>query len=87
MPTVVAHPDSGFDRKAALDEFEAAGIDGRVFFWPLSSLPMFAGSPRHPVAGRLSPLGLNLPTYHDMDDSDIDQVCRALRSVLLKNAR
>ena len=86
MPTIVAHPDAGFDRRAALESFAAAGIDGRVFFWPLSSLPMFADHPSSPVAAKLSPHGLNLPTYHDMQDSDVDRVCRALRATFVRNA-
>jgi perosamine synthetase len=78
MPTMVADPRAGFDRQAVLTSFKAAGIDGRVFFWPLSSLPMFEGHPRLPVAADLAPRGLNLPTYHNMQDEDIERVCQVL---------
>jgi perosamine synthetase len=78
MPTMVADPHAGFDRRAVLTAFEAAGIDGRVFFWPLSSLPMFEAHPRLPVAADLAPRGLNLPSYHNMQDEDIERVCTVL---------
>lgn len=78
MPTIVAHPGARFDRQAVLAALEGADIDGRVFFWPLSLLPMFQGHRRPSVAADVAPRGLNLPTYHDMLDTDIDRVCQVL---------
>ena len=41
MPTIVINEDVSFDREALLSVFKADNIDGRIFFWPLSMLPMF----------------------------------------------
>jgi perosamine synthetase len=88
MPTLMVSEDLDFDRQRLLDGFSAAQIDGRVFFWPLSSLPMFEGQDiSNPVAASLSPRGVNLPTYHDMSDSDIARVVAVVRDVLLDCAR
>src|SRR5690606_31985043 len=73
MPTVVVNADVNFDREALLKAFHEDNIDGRVFFWPLSSLPMFQRC-NHPVAYGLCGRALNLPSYHDMVDADIDRV-------------
>ena len=37
MPTVVIDNSLPFDRDSLLDKFKFAGIDARVFFWPISS--------------------------------------------------
>ncbi|MGO4610777.1 DegT/DnrJ/EryC1/StrS family aminotransferase, partial [Variovorax sp. 2RAF20] len=60
-----------------------ADIDARVFFWPLSALPMFADKPVHtPMAFSLSERAINLPSYHDMSEADIDRVAETLISVV-----
>jgi perosamine synthetase len=80
MPTVVVDDDVPFDREQLLEEFRAAGIDGRVFFWPLSGLdvPARVGPGGTPVAAAIHRRGVNLPSYHDLDESGIDRVCEVL---------
>lgn len=74
MPTLVVDAGVPFEREALLARFKADNIDGRVFFWPLSSLPMFQPRPQHRVSHSLARRALNLPSYHDMSDADIDRV-------------
>ena len=45
MPTVVFAPHTGVTREALQAAFAAQNIDARVFFHPLSSLPMFEPQP------------------------------------------
>ena len=47
MPSLVADNDVFFDRETLLLHFENNGIDARVFFWPLSLLPMFEDKPEN----------------------------------------
>ncbi|MDD3018068.1 MAG: DegT/DnrJ/EryC1/StrS family aminotransferase [Comamonas sp.] len=82
MPTVVAHSDTPFDRARVLDAFRADNIDGRVFFWPLSTLPMFVARPQHTVSRSLSARAINLPSYHDMTDEEIDRVVSCVSGAL-----
>lgn len=80
MPTIVVDAGAGFDRAGLLAAMKASNIDGRVFFWPLSTLPPFRPQPGHRVSLSLAPRALNLPTYHDLTDAEIDRVCRLVSS-------
>lgn len=79
MPTIVADPASGFDRARLLGNFSGANIDGRVFFWPLSSLPMFSGHPGTATSRSLSQRAVNLPSYHDLSEAEMDRVVHLVR--------
>ena len=83
MPTIVAHEGTSFDRQALLAAFQQGQIDGRVFFWPLSQLPMFTPHTDHPVAYGLPARAVNLPSYHDLSDIDMDRVVRHVRTAFL----
>ncbi len=62
--------------------FKAAQIDARVFFWPLSMMPMFEAKPQNKISYALYSRGLNLPSYHDMHHNDIVRVAAVLRQAL-----
>lgn len=74
MPTIVADAGTRLNREALLAAFKAHNIDGRVFFWPLSSLPMFEARPDHVVSHSLSARAVNLPSYHDLTKIEMDRV-------------
>ncbi|MEY4748202.1 MAG: hypothetical protein RIQ60_416 [Pseudomonadota bacterium] len=74
MPTVVFEPASGVTRERLLAALQAADIDGRVFFWPLSGLSMFEARTHNEVACRLPGQAINLPSYHDMSAADLRRV-------------
>lgn len=78
MPTVVVNEGIRFSREALLQDFKEEGIDGRVFFWPLSMLPMFADLPENRVSYDLFPRSINLPTYHDLTEDNMDRVVDVL---------
>lgn len=79
MPTIVVDESVPFERDALMAEFRADAIDGRVFFWPLSELPMFERRPGHTVAQALYPRAINLPSYPELGAADIDRVVRVVR--------
>ena len=80
MPSVVVAAGIPFDREALLAAFKAERIDGRVFFWPLSRLPMFKGRPGNVVSYGICERAVNLPTYHDLTEAEMDRVIRVFRS-------
>ena len=86
MPTIVVDEDAAFDREALLQAFKRDNIDGRVFFWPLSSLPMFEDRPQHHVSHSLSLRALNLPSYHDLTDAEIARVAACVRAHVRETA-
>lgn len=74
MPTIVVADDVEFDRQRLLDAFKADSIDGRVFFWPLTRLPMFQKSPANVISDGLCTRGLNLPSYSELRPDEMDRV-------------
>ena len=68
-----------FDRSALARGFGPNEIDGRVFFWPLSMLPMFEPVPENGVSYGLFERAVNLPTYHDLRDDEIARVAALVR--------
>lgn len=74
MPTIVVNEDVPFDRRLLLNEFEADNIDGRVFFWPLTMLPMFESKRQNEISYRLYRRAVNLPSYHDLTLGGINRV-------------
>jgi len=82
MPTIVVDPKVAFDREALLAALKNDEIDGRVFFWPLSSLPMFETKRENVVSYCLYKRGINLPTYHDLTDLEVERVVLQVRTNL-----
>jgi len=82
MPTVVAETDAAFDRDGLLAAFRESRIDGRIFFWPLSMLPMFSPRRQNTVSYGLCARGVNLPSYHDLDVTDLARVCTLVSRAL-----
>jgi perosamine synthetase len=78
MPTAVFDRKSGVTRERLCEAFSLADIDARVFFHPLTGLPMFAGHKRHPIAADIPTRAINLPSYHDMTAADQDRVVDVL---------
>jgi perosamine synthetase len=58
------------------------GIDSRPFFYPLSSLPAYAAKADNPVAYRLSPHAINLPSALNLTEGQVADVCEAVKAVL-----
>jgi perosamine synthetase len=84
MPSILVDEAAPFDREKLLATFKADNIDGRVFFWPLSMLPMFDRKPENIVSYRLYERAINLPTYHDLTENEMDRVVSHVRNHLGK---
>jgi len=78
MPTVVFEKNSGITREMLLAAFLHENIDARVFFYPLSGLPMFGGSARNRFASEIASRAINLPSHHDLTDDDQVRVSKVL---------
>ncbi len=79
MPSILVDDGVSFDREKLLGAFKADNIDGRVFFWPLSLLPMFNKKPENIVSYGIYERAINLPTYHDLTESEMDRVMAHVR--------
>lgn len=82
MPTAVFAAETGVTREQLQSAFAAADIDARVFFWPLSGLDMFEARPENRHAWDIPGRAINLPSYHDMTEQDLDRVSAVLLQAL-----
>jgi perosamine synthetase len=80
MPTVVIDEDVKFDRDVLLAQFKDSNIDGRVFFWPLTMLPMFEQKPENAISYNLYQRAVNLPSYFDLTEEEIIKVANLIRA-------
>jgi perosamine synthetase len=81
MPTAVFSPETGVTRDKLMEIFRKENIDGRVFFWPLSSLTMFKEKRENRWAWDIPERAINLPSYHDLSDIDLERVVDVIEDV------
>ena len=79
MPTVVFDESTGISREKIKASFDKENIDARVFFWPLSSLPMFDIVDENVTARSISMRAINLPSFHDISNEEIDRICQIVK--------
>ena len=82
VPTVVFPEETNVTKSALLKAFGEADIDARVFFSPLSALSMFTDKPDNRISWSIHERAINLPSFHDISDADMDRVCRVVRSFM-----
>jgi len=82
MPTVVFGQETGITRENLQVAFAAENIDARVFFHPLSSLAMFEDRPQNKLAWSIPGRAINLPSFHDVNESEQDRVVEVISRVL-----
>lgn len=81
MPTVVFAPETGITREKLQGAFATENIDARVFFWPLSSLPMFEPVQCNSNAWAIPSRAINLPSYHDISLTEQKRVVAVIEKV------
>jgi len=82
MPTVVFDRDTGITREHLRSTLAAENVDARVFFWPLSSMPMFDPVRRNVFAWDIPERAINLPSYHDIDAGGIERVVSVIKDMI-----
>ncbi|MGE0430594.1 MAG: DegT/DnrJ/EryC1/StrS family aminotransferase [Hydrogenophaga sp.] len=84
MPTVVIDRKLGITCEKLQAAFAAENVDARVFFWPLSSLPMFEPVKANVKAWDMPTRAINLPSYHDLSQPEQDRVISLLIEVVAR---
>lgn len=87
MPNVVFSVASGVTREILQDAFSEVNIDARVFFHPLSSLPMFEPVSFNLIARNIPTRAINLPSFHEMTVEQQKLVARVLELCLKKKRK
>jgi len=85
MSTAVFDQDTGVTREELQKRFAALNIDARVFFWPLSSLPMFEPRECNRYSYDIPKRAINLPCYHDLSPEQLDIICGVIKSFFTTN--
>jgi perosamine synthetase len=80
MPTVVFSAATAITREKLQKAFQQENIDARVFFHPLSSLPMFSPQRQNRHAWDIPERAMNLPSYHDMTPEEQDRVVAVIQA-------
>jgi perosamine synthetase len=86
MPTIVFDRRTGVTTDELLLAFREDRIDARVFFHPLSSLPMFEARGSNRNAYDIAQRALNLPSFHDMTRDHQDRVISIVLQALEKKS-
>lgn len=84
MPSLVFDPETGVRRERLQTAFASKSIDARVFFHPLSELPMFDARPQNANAWDIPHRAINLPSYHDLKDDEIDRVLEVVNGLFFE---
>ncbi|SQB98096.1 putative DegT/DnrJ/EryC1/StrS aminotransferase [Helicobacter fennelliae] len=89
MPAVVFDKHLHITREKLLEAFAKYDIDARVFFYPLSSMPMYQKMYQNMQLERINinaydipTRALNLPSYHDMSIEQQDYVINIITQLL-----
>jgi perosamine synthetase len=87
MTTVIVNPELGVTKELLVPHLQAKNIDARPFFYPLSAIPAFrdtdeaaAARRRNTTAYAITPFGINLPSALNLEQSSVDEVCKAIRA-------
>ena len=82
MPTLVFDKSTGITREKLQAAFAAENIDARVFFYPLSNLPMFEDKLGNTNAWDIPSRAINLPSYHDISTVELNRVVQVIVNLL-----
>ncbi len=83
MPNVVFHSSLNISIERVFQVFKSEDIDARPFFHPLSSTKLF-GLPRFDnlVAYDIPKRSMNLPSYHDIQDTELHLISDLILNLL-----
>ena len=83
MYTVLLRDGDDADRDRVMKELDQLGIETRPVFYPMHVMPpYFERLGLYPVAESCAKRGINLPTFTDLNESQIARICDALTTVL-----
>lgn len=77
MVSIIVDPA---ERDPLMAHLSRMGIETRPFFYPAHILPMYVTTERFPVAERIAASGINLPSFPDLREDEIDEVCAAIEA-------
>lgn len=75
--------ESAKQRDPLREALRRVGVETRPFFYPAHSMPMYAHQfQRHPVAENLGWRGINLPSWPDLAEEQVEMICKTIKNFL-----
>jgi perosamine synthetase len=82
MPTVIFSEETHINLTNLLGAFAKENIDARIFFWPLSSLPMFKSKTKNKISKVIAKRAINLPSFHDIELQQQNIISNIIKKIL-----
>ena len=80
LPTALFKNKKNFCISDLIRDFQSQNIDARSFFWPLSSLSFFQSNTKNNVSRDIPKRAINLPSFHDITESQLLKICSILEN-------
>lgn len=83
MTSIVLDKDFGINRDDLMKTLkEKCRVDTRAFFYPISKFKPYSKRTENKVSEYLALNGINLPSGHNLTESDIDRVTNGIKEIL-----
>lgn len=69
------------ERSELMSQLRAGDVDSRPYFYPISDLPMYQPAAT-PIAHDVSRRGINLPSYTDLEETDVRKIAAVVTQAL-----
>jgi len=83
MYSILIEEDYGLTRDKLIKKYWEENVETRPFFYPIHTMPPYKSEESHPVAEKLSKNGINLPSFIELKEEEIEKVAKIIR----QNAR
>jgi len=70
------------DRDNFMLRLKANGVDSRPYFYPMTQMPYLKSDTQTPVSQAVYKKGINLPTFFDLTEVQVNSICQAIRNNL-----
>lgn len=64
-------------RTVLMNRLKENGVDTRPYFYPVSDMPMYSKA-NTPVAHKVYPTGICLPSFYDLQEHEVQHVCETI---------
>ncbi len=78
---IIDEKEFGVSRDRLISMLKDKGIDSRPVFYPVHKQPIYNTNDECPVAEYLSANGISLPSSANLQSSEIDRVCEAIKQI------
>ena len=82
MTNIVFDKSTNVTREQISRAFKQKNVDARVFFWPLSNLPMFKTKKENKFSYDIPKRAINLPSYHDITLNQLKRVVSVIDNLI-----